>query len=95
MVKAKYGFYHSNYGPDMDGSNELFEWVEDKPMKDDPEPCQGWFAMCEVEPDAGLIGPFDTEAEATKAATNEEDFLNWMYSQMGEDPLGDHHGRNE
>ena len=90
MARTNYGYLHSHYGPDMDGCSRSFERVEDRPMDGDPNPA-GWFAMCEIEPDVGWIGPFDTEEVAILAATSEKDFVAYQY---GEDPLGDHHGRN-
>lgn len=92
MTKTTFGYRHSFYGPDMDGCNELFEWIEDRPMKDDPQPDEpGWFAECEIEPGVGWLGPYKTEEEAIRAATTEEGFMEYQY---GDDPMGDHHGRN-
>jgi hypothetical protein len=96
MAITKFGYLHCHYGPDMDGSSRTFEWVEARPMDGAPEDeVPGWFAMCEVEPEAGWIGPFGTEAEAVTAATTKKGFLGWMYDQsvLG-DPLGDWHGAN-
>lgn len=85
MTTAKYGYLHSHYGPDMDGSNRAFSWVEDvRPENDDEyELRPGWFAMCEVEPDAGWIGPFDTLAEAVRVSTDEGALVEWMYEDHG------------
>lgn len=92
MTRTKFGYRHGHYGPDMDGSYTTFEWIEDKPMDDDPQTQAGWFAMCEIEPEAGWLGPFETEAEAIHAATTEEGFVAVMY---GDDPMGDWMGHNK
>lgn len=108
MTRTQFGHLHVHYGPDMDGSNRTFEWIEDKPQlfgmteeqfaeyqdhNGSEEP--GWFAMCEVEPEAGWVGPFPTEAEAVAAATNEDIFWAWQVDVAhGDDPMGAHMGRN-
>ena len=88
MTKTKYGYLHLHYGPDMDGCSRSFTWVEDvRPADFDDLPLQpGWFAMCEVEPDAGWVGPFATEAEAIRVATDEDALHAWHIGQMGDDP---------
>lgn len=91
MTKTRYGYLHNHYGLDMDGTSTTFEWVADEPMKDDHEYLAGWYAKCEVEPEAGWIGPFSTESEAIAAATGRDSFDSWQY---GDDPMGDHMGRN-
>lgn len=80
---AKFGYLHSHYGQDMDGSNRAFEWIESYPMPDDTQPQAGWFAMCEIEPEAGWLGPFETEEAAIHAATTEEGFLAAVYGEEG------------
>lgn len=109
MTRTKYGYLHSHFGPDMDGCSRTFEWVADEPQSfgmtaeqlaeyhahygTTEEP--GWFAMCEVEPEAGWVGPFATEAEAIRVATDEDALHSWhIESCYGDDPMGDHHGRN-
>jgi hypothetical protein len=107
MVKTKFGYLHVHYGPDMDGANRTFEWVGSEPqsfglLDEDAasyaaeygEEVAGWFAMCEVEPDAGWVGPFETEKEAVRVATDEDALHAWEVSSMGDDPMGDWHGRN-
>lgn len=109
MTVTKYGYLHTHYGPDMDGSNRVFEWVADEPqtrgMTEEQwreyqehygEERPGWWAKCEVEPDAGWIGPFETEEEAVETATDESVYWNWHVDVCyGDDPMGDHMGRNE
>lgn len=101
MAKTYYGYLCGMAYIDYDGTHETAEWVE--PLASGLEPDKyrlndslGWYAWCEVEPEAGLIGPFDTEQEAIKTATDEDAFWAWSYSDvnLGDDPLGDHHGRN-
>ena len=96
MTKTKFGYLHSFYGPDMDGTKRIFEWVDDAPMPNEPgedveELEAGWFAECEIHPEAGWIGSFETELEAINVATNEDRFTTYVY---GDDPMGDHHGSN-
>lgn len=92
MASTKHGYRHMYCGKDMDGTDAEFEWIELSPHKDDPEPVAGWFALCEIEPEAGWLGPFDTEEAAVHAATTEEGLMHALY---GDDPMGDHQGRNE
>lgn len=89
--EPRYGYLHTFYGPDMDGSLRAFEWVASDPMPGDPRPEAGWFCRCVVEPEAGWLGPFATAEDAVHAATTEEGFITAYY---GDDPMGDHHGRN-
>lgn len=90
MTTTQHGYLHSIYGEDMDGSSRSFEWIEDVPQEGDENEA-GWFAMCEVQPEAGWLGPFKTEAEAIYAATTEDGMMKAIY---GDDPMGDHMGRN-
>lgn len=89
MARTKYGYLHSHFGPDMDGCSRSFTWVENvRPEEDDSyELRAGWFAMCEVEPDAGWVGPFPTEAEAIRVATTEEGFESFMYGDDSTEDL--------
>lgn len=90
MTRTAYGYLHVQEGKDMDGSNRTFQWIEENPQKcgmTDEEFKEygekpGWFAMCEVEPEAGWIGPFDKETDAVKAATDEQALFQWEVSQM-------------
>lgn len=91
MASTSYGYLHGAPAQDMDGSSKTFEWFEAYPQEGNPQPQAGWFCYCEVEPEAGWLGPFDTEAEAINAATTEEGFMNY---QHGPDPMGDWHGAN-
>lgn len=95
MARTKYGYLHIYYGRDMDGSSRTFSWVRDEPQSfgmtaeqlaeyhahygTTEEP--GWFALCEIEPEAGWIGPFETVDEATAAATTEDGFASYMYAE--------------
>lgn len=82
---------------DFDGSYQTAEWVEPEIHPGEPDNFRyqeslGWYAQCVVEPEAGLIGPFKTEEEAIKTATDEETFTHWIHEvevMLGEDPLGD------
>ena len=90
MTRTAYGFLHVESGKDMDGSNHTFCWVEKTPQKFDMNDEQfeeydekpGWFAMCEIEPEAGWIGPFEKETDAVKAATDEHFLHQWEVSLM-------------
>ena len=91
MTKTAYGFLHGHYGPDMDGSSRTFEWIADEAPEDLPGTTAGWWAFCQIEPEAGWVGPFETEVEAISTATSEEAFNAWQY---GDDPMGDWMGEN-
>lgn len=88
MTRLAYGYMRVHEGKDMDGSNRTFEWIEAEPQKFEDQPANeeekaGWFALCEVEPEMGWIGPFDSEAEAVEAATNEAALDKWMQPDDG------------
>lgn len=104
MTRTAHGFLHAQYGKDMDGTGKTFEWIEDRPQSfgmsaeqlaeyhaENGEEIAGWFAMCEVEPEAGWIGPFATEAEAIHAATDEDALFAFLHAQ---DVMGMHMGEN-
>ena len=104
MTRTAHGFLHAQYGKDMDGTGKTFEWIEDRPQTfgmseaelaayqaENGEEIAGWFAMCEVEPEAGWVGPFSTEAEAIHAATNEDALFAFLHAQ---DVMGMHMGEN-
>lgn len=94
MTRVAYGYMHILEGEDMDGSYKTFEWIAAEPQKFDRtdeqfaeyEEKAGWFAQCEVEPEMGWIGPFDSEAEAVETATNAEALYRWEYSSSLMDP---------
>ncbi len=79
MARTKYGYRHAFCGIDLGGEPIEAVWIEEAPQIDAPEQDPGWWAQCEVEPDAGWIGPFTTENEARRTATEENVFQKWAY----------------
>lgn len=97
MTKTRYGYMCGFGYQDYDGSFATAEYIEpvDSGKEPDPNRCPdslGWYADCEVEPEAGWVGPFATEAEAIKCATDENTFWNYIHR---DDHMGAHMGRNE
>ena len=88
-TKTKFGYRHCHYGPDMDGSSRDFEWISSERSGSAPNDNAGWFALCVVEPEAGWLGPYLTEAEAIDAATDPDIFARLcQYEEHDDEDLG-------
>jgi hypothetical protein len=88
-TKTYHGYLCGTTYIDYDGSHQTAEWVEPEIHPGQPDKFRdpdslGWYAWCIVEPEAGLIGPFKTEEEAIKTATDEGTWIDYMNRQHEE-----------
>jgi hypothetical protein len=83
--KTHYGHMCGTSYVDYDGGHETAEWIEPADQGGEPDQFRcpdslGWYAECQVEPEFHFVGPFKTEEEAIRVATNESAFLSWVNS---------------